>query len=690
MHSDNFLQDLAVVMCVAALTTVVFRQLKQPVVLGYILAGLVIGPHTPPFELIHDEHSIETLAQLGIIFLMFSLGLEFSLRKLKEVGSTAFIAAALEILLMTLAGYELGRAFGWSQMDSVFLGAMLAISSTTIIIKALEGLGKTKEPFAGLTFGVLIVEDMLAILMLVLLTGFATTGEIRAAETGMTLLKLSSFLGILLVGGLIVVPRLLNYVAKFKSDETLLVSVVGLCFGVALLTNHLGYSVALGAFLIGAIIAEARQIAKIELLMGPVRDLFSAIFFVSIGLLIDPALIVKYAWPIFAITVVVILGKVLSCSLGCFVSGNDRRTSVKVGMSLSQIGEFSFIIAGLGLSLKKGDGSSVTSDFLYPIAVAVSAVTTLMTPYLIRSSDSVVNWFDRIIPQPLTQALDAYTKWVGGLAQSGGAHLERKILSKLIAQIGVNLLLIAGIFISAAFLRTKALSAWPHFPGGEDGVKAVVWLAALLCSFPSLIAVWRKMEVGAMVISEMSVNSTLAGERAPAIQTMISNVITIVGTGALVLLLLLLSSALLPSRNVLILVLVIVVVSGFFLYRGSVKLYAGAQFALHDTFATPADPLPHPHGHHESKALPPLLRHAKLETVELHPAAHPVGKLLSELRLRAETGASVVGIERNGESLINPPPDEELQQGDQVLLIGTEEQLLAAKKLLTSEQAPET
>ena len=375
MHQTSFLQDLAIVMSVAALATIIFRQLKQPVVLGYILAGVIIGPHTPPFALIADEHAIETLAELGIIFLMFALGLEFSLRKLHKVGATAFIAASLEILLMILAGYALGRAFGWSEMDSVFLGAILSISSTTIIIKALEGLGKTREHFASLIFGILIVEDILAIVLIALLSGFAMTGELEARAVGMTILSLGSFLGVLLIAGLIFVPRLLNYVARFKSDEMLLITVVGLCFGISLITVKLGYSVALGAFLIGAIIAEARQIYKIETLMHPVRDLFSAVFFVSIGMLIDPALLAKYALPILAITAVVVVGKVFTCSLGSFVAGNDLRTSLRVGMGLAQIGEFSFIIASLGLSL------NVTSEFIYPIAVAVSSLTTLLTPY---------------------------------------------------------------------------------------------------------------------------------------------------------------------------------------------------------------------------------------------------------------------------------------------------------------------
>ena len=384
-------------------------------------------------------------------------------------------------------------------MDSIFLGAILSISSTTIILKALEGLGKTREHFASLIFGILIVEDILAIVMIALLSGFARTGELEAQTVGMTILSLGSFLGILLVAGLITVPRLLNYVARFKSDEMLLITVVGLCFGISIVTVKLGYSVALGAFLIGAIIAEARQIYKIETLMHPVRDLFSAVFFVSIGMLIDPALLAKYTLPILAITIVVVLGKVFSCALGSFVAGNDMRTSLRVGMGLAQIGEFSFIIASLGLSL------NVTSDFIYPIAVAVSSLTTLLTPYLIKSSDGLVEWFDRVAPRPLLQAIDAYSQRVGNLGEQIGARIERKILGKLGAQIALNLLIIAGIFIAAVFLHRRIVIWWPEFPGGEDGTKAATWLAALLVSFPLLVAVWRKLEAGAMLVAETSV-----------------------------------------------------------------------------------------------------------------------------------------------------------------------------------------
>jgi CPA2 family monovalent cation:H+ antiporter-2 len=434
----------------------------------------------------------------------------------------------------------------------------------------------------------------------------------------------------------------------------------------------------LGAFLIGAIIAEARQIAKIESLMHPVRDMFSAVFFVSIGLLIDPVILGQYAVPILVITAVVILGKVFTCWLGCFISGNDMRTSLRVGMGLAQIGEFSFIIAALGLTY------GVTSSFIYPIAVAVSALTTLTTPYLIKSADTVVSLLDRLSPPPFLRGMEAYTQWVGGLGKQTGVQLERQILGRLGWQIAINLLIVTGIFIAAVFLHQQARTIWPDFPGGPDARKAAVWLAALLASFPLLIAIWRKMEVGAMVISEMSVNPAVAGEKTPALQSIISSAITVVGTGILILILLLLSSTILPSLNVLILVLVVVAVSGFLIYRGSVKLYAGAQYALQDTFAQLPEHQTDTAHQDPSGPVISLPRHIRLETITIHRSNLSAGKMISELQIRTATGASVVGIQRGTENLINPSAHEELRAGDEIMLIGTDEQLRSAKKLLTS------
>lgn len=675
MHGITFLQDLAIVMIVAAVVSLLFRQFKQPVVLGYILAGVIIGPHTPPFPLIADEEAIKTLSELGVIFLMFALGLEFSLRKLREVGATALIAATSEILLMVWAGFTLGRIFGWGQMDSVFLGAILSISSTTIIIKALEELGKTKEKFAQIVFGILIVEDILAIVMIALLSGFATTGSLVPAEVGGTLAKLSAFLGVLLVAGLIAVPRLLNYVARFKSNEMLLITVVGLCFGVSLLAVKLGYSVALGAFLIGAIIAEARQIAKIEALMHPVRDLFSAVFFVSIGLLIDPALLVKYWGQIVVITIVVILGKVFACSLGPFIAGHDQRSSLRVGMGLAQIGEFSFIIASLGLSLK------VTSDFLYPIAVAVSVLTTLTTPYLIRWSDPLVGWFDRIAPRSVVGLLDTYTSWVGRLQENRKESLAGPLLRKWGWQIALNLLLVSAIFISAVAMRGRAMAWWPTVPGGFNGMKALLWLGTMVLSLPLLIASFRKLQAMAMLISEASVTREAAGERTAPMRAVVSGTIVAAGCGGLMLFILLLSSAILPSRNALIVAALLVIVAAVILWRWFIRLYSRAQIALRETL----EQTPVPHQIEEPRRFPALLHEASLQMVQIGENSPAASKVIGELRLRTETGASIVGIERPSQNIINPGADEEIVAGDRVLLLGTKKQLESAAMLLESK-----
>ncbi|MEO7424931.1 MAG: cation:proton antiporter, partial [Fibrobacteria bacterium] len=352
MHSLSFLQDLAIVMIVAGLVTILCHRFKQPVVLGYILAGVIIGPHTPPFPLIKDDGTIQTLSELGVIFLMFSLGLEFSLRKLRQVGATALIAATLEITVMMAVGYGIGRLFHWSSMDSLFLGAIISISSTTIIMKALEELGLRGEKFAGMVFGILIVEDILGIVLIALLSGIAKTGTLQSWDAVLTIGQLAVFLVVSLVLGLILVPRIIAFVARFRSQEMLLVTVLGLCFGFCLLTVNLGFSLALGAFLIGAILAEAKEIGKIEDLMIPIRDMFSAVFFVSVGLLIDPRLLFTYAGPIAVITLAVVVGQVFTIFAGTYLAGHDLRTSTRVGMSLSQIGVFSFIIAALGVSLK--------------------------------------------------------------------------------------------------------------------------------------------------------------------------------------------------------------------------------------------------------------------------------------------------------------------------------------------------
>ena len=678
MHGVAFLQDLAVVMIVAGLVTILFHRLKQPVVLGYIVAGVIIGPHTPPFPLIHDQETIQTLAELGVVFLMFSLGLEFSLRKLKKVGATALIAATLEILLMAWVGYEVGQLFGWSQMNSIFLGAILSVSSTTIIVKALGELGKTKEHFAQLIFGILIVEDILAIVMIALLSGIAMSGTLQAGEVIGTVTNLGIFLVVALVVGLLTVPRLLGYVGKFKSNEMLLITVLGLCFGVSLLAVRLEYSPALGAFVIGAVVAESRQIGKIEHLMEPLRDMFSAVFFVAIGLLIQPAMLIQYWKPIVVITIAVVLGKVLTCSFGAFVAGNDRRTSLRVGMGLAQIGEFSFIIAQLGLTLK------VTSDFLYPIAVTVSVITTLLTPYLIKSSDTVVNWFNRKAPRNIAASLDIYTRWVGELGSNRSGHSAGKFVRRWAWQIALNMALTAGVFVAAIFLRAQNPAWMGRLPIPQYWLDAALWTAAMLLSMPLLIASFRKLQAMAMLVGETAVQKIAVPSTRVNVQNIVTRSVLISGTVVLAILLLLLSSTLLPSGKALIVLLLIVAGITALLWRSFVRVYSKAQVSLRETLEAP----PAAAGEKLPAPLAGLLEKAELDSVTIPPASPANGRLIRELALRTETGASIVGIERAGVTSVNPGPDEELLAGDKVLLIGQPIQLERARQFLTGTKPP--
>ncbi|MDE1168848.1 MAG: cation:proton antiporter [Pseudomonas sp.] len=577
MHAISFIQDLAVIMLVAGVVTILFHRLKQPVVLGYIVAGFIIGPHTPPFGLIHDEDTIKTLAELGVIFLMFCLGLEFSLRKLFKVGATAFIAAFLEIVLMIWIGYEIGRWFGWSTMDALFLGAILAISSTTIIVKALNDLKMKNQRFAQLIFGVLIVEDILGIGIIALLSGIAVSGTVSSGEVFSTVGKLSLFMIVALVIGILLVPRLLEYVAKFESNEMLLVTVLGLCFGFCLLVVKLEYSMVLGAFLIGAIMAESRQLLKIERLIEPVRDMFSAIFFVAIGLMIDPQILLDYAWPIVVITVAVVLGKMLSCGLGAFIAGNDGRTSLRVGMGLSQIGEFSFIIAALGMTLQ------VTSDFLYPVAVAVSAITTLLTPYLIRAADPLSLKLAQVMPTRLARVFGLYGEWLRSIQPQGQGALLASIIRKILLQVGVNLALVIAIFFSGAFFAGQIsgyLQVWIGDPGWHN---ALIWGAALLVSLPFLIAAYRKLKALSMLLAEMGVKPEMAGRHTQRVRRVIAEVIPLVSLLVIFLLLAALSASILPTSELLLLIAVVAAAVVAVLWRWFIRVHTRMQVALLET-----------------------------------------------------------------------------------------------------------
>lgn len=575
-HSAAFIQDLAVVMVFACAVTLLFYRLKQPVVLGYIIAGVIIGPHTPPFNLISDEQTISTLAELGVVFLLFSLGLEFNLKKLFFVGTSALVAAIVEILVMLWIGFEIGRAFEWGPMDSLFLGAMIAISSTTIIVKALQDLKLKREKFAQLIFGILIVEDILAIAIIALLSSIASSGSVNSVEVMITLGKLGLFMTISLITGMLLVPPLLQYVSRTGSEELLLITVLGLCFGFGLLVIKFNYSVALGAFLIGAIIAESRQVHAIESLIQPLRDMFSAIFFVTIGLMLDPLIICDYWLPIVIISFFVMIGKILSCSISTFICGQDGETSLKVGMGLAQIGEFSFIIASLGLSLK------VTSEFLYPIAVAVSSVTTLTTPYFISAADPTTERLGKIMPPSLQRLSIAYTNWVQSIGSHGEAAILFNLVRRILLQVAVNLAFVSAIFLALAFFATSIENFIPSWTT-RRAKDAILWGFALLLAMPFLVAVYRKIKSLSLLLAELSVHANVAGRFANPIRRVLAEIIPVLAMIGIFLLMVALSGRFLPATDLLVVVLLTAAIILGFTWPWLVRLHAKLQIALHET-----------------------------------------------------------------------------------------------------------
>lgn len=402
MH--KMITDLAIMLLTAGVVAVIFRRFKQPLVLGYILAGFLVGPYMPYFFTVVDSASIETWSEIGIIVLMFSLGLEFNLHKLASVGTTAIITALTEVLGMLVVGYLVGQALGWGTMNSIFLGGMLSMSSTTIIIKAFDELGVQKQNFAQLVFGTLVIEDIAGIFMMIILSTVSVSQNISGGDLAIQLGMLVLYLALWLILGIYILPTLLRKASAFMNDETLLLVSLGICFGMVLLAEHLGFSSALGAFLAGSLLAGTIHAERVEHLTNGIKDLFGSVFFLSVGMLIDPAMIVKYIVPILIITVVTIIGKLSISSLGILLAGRPLKTAVYCGSSLAQIGEFAFIIASLGMSL------GVLADFVYPIVVAVSVITTLTTPACIKGADKIYALIAKALPQKLVNKLDRYAQ----------------------------------------------------------------------------------------------------------------------------------------------------------------------------------------------------------------------------------------------------------------------------------------
>ncbi len=478
-HLPTLIADLALILLSAGVMTLVFKKLKQPLVLGYIVAGFLTGHHVPFTPSVIDTANVQTWADIGVIFLLFALGLEFSFKKIVKVGGTAVIAACTIIFCMTLLGIGVGMSFGWQRMDCLFLGGMIAMSSTTIIYKAFDDLGLRKKKFTGLVLSVLILEDILAIVLMVMLSTMALSKNFEGSEMLESIGKLLFFLILWFVVGIYLIPELLKRCRKLMSEETLLIVSLALCFGMVMMASHAGFSPAFGAFVMGSILAETIEAESIDRLVKPVKNLFGAIFFVSVGMMVNPHMIAEYALPIGVVTLVVILGQSVFGTFGVLLSGQPLKTAMQCGFSLTQIGEFAFIIAALGVSLH------VTSDFLYPIVVAVSVITTFITPYMIRISEPAYNFVDSRLPRSWKRFLARYSS---GTETVNNESLWRKLLLAMIRIVVVySIISISVIVLSFRFVV-------PFFKENLPGIWGSLLAAffTILCISPFLRAIMVK------------------------------------------------------------------------------------------------------------------------------------------------------------------------------------------------------
>ncbi len=657
------------VLCVAAVTTIIFQKIRQPVVVGYLIAGLIVGPHLP-IPLLADSERIHTLSEFGVILLMFALGLEFSVRKLIRLGPTSGFITALQVGIMIWLGYVCGRALGWTPLESIFTGAILSISSTTIVAKAYQET-PVSDRLRELVFGVLLAEDLTAVVELAILTTLASGASVSASLMTVTIARLILFLVAFVGIGFIVVPPFVRFVMRMGRPETTLVAVVGLCFAFAILAEHAGYSVALGAFLAGSLVAESGDVEQIEHLVAPLRDIFGAVFFVSVGMMIDPEVIQQH-WPaLVVLTAAVIGGKLFGVTFASMLSGVGTKTSIEAGMSLAQIGEFSFIIAGAGLK------TGATREFLYTLAVAVSAVTTFLTPYMIRGSIPVAEFVSARMPRPLKVLEALYDSWLERIRNAGAPARDENSIGWPIAAIVSSAVLIGGILIFNELDPldvTTTVSTMEHLPYFSAGL-FVDAFALLLCAAPAAGMYFGSRRLATALAARAFVGTSgergACSERADRIAAdhdsagrccaAARNRPAVYGAGR-------------RNRNH----------RNYHRPDGYRRRPKCAPDAGTDSQRYPLNPRCAARraagaGGAESYEVPGI---GMITPVSLRADSEGIGKSLSELDLHTNSGAVVVAIGRGDSEVVVPTGDEILRPGDVLELAGSIDAVATAKRLL--------
>ena len=666
-HLPTLIADLALILISASIITLLFKWLKQPLVLGYIVAGLLAGPYVHIFPTVGDIANINIWAEIGVVFLLFALGLEFSFKKLINVGSTAFITATTEVISMLLIGYMVGYLLGWGTMNSIFLGGMLSMSSTTIIIKAFDDLGLRSQRFTGIVFGTLVVEDLIAILMMVLLSTMAVSKDFVGEELLVSVLKVVFFLILWFLIGIFILPAFLKKAKKLMNNETLLIVSLGLCLGMVVLATYTGFSAALGAFIMGSILAETIEAEHIEHIIQPVKDLFGAIFFVSVGMLVNPAVLVEYAWPVIIITLVTIIGKAIFSSLGVLLSGESLNISIKSGFSLAQIGEFAFIIAGLGVSLK------VLDPFISPIIVAVSVITTFTTPYFIRLANPFAEWLYKVLPPKVQEMLARYAS---GKKTVNHDSDWKKLLKNIVGRVIIYSVLLTAIWLLSVKTLYPAVSEL--FTPVTIWVNLAMCLATLLLMTPFLWAlISNKYNSSAIFLKLWEDENYNHGRLVALVLFRVSVAIFFI-------------SAVVISYfhlNIGIgVVIAVAVVALILILREDLTQYSRLEthfltnLNLREEVAKKHHPLKTSFNSEFNN------KDIELTSVLVSPYSRYIGKSLGELSFRQKFGVNVVAIIRGDLKIYIPKSSERIYPQDKLAVVGTDRQLQKFRDEIESPQ----
>lgn len=670
------IQDLALILIVAGIVTLIFKKLKQPIVLGYIVAGFLVSPHMPYIMSVVAKENIQEWADIGVMFLLFSLGLDFSFKKIVKMGMAPIIASMTIVLCMIMLGYTTGTIFGWKSIDCIFLGGMLAMSSTTIIYKAFDDLGLRQQRFASLVMSVLILEDILAIVMMVMLSAIASGNSPDSQDMMFSLLSIVFFLTLWFVIGIFAIPLFLRKTRKMMSAETLLIVSLGLCCLMAVVSTKAGFSSAFGAFVMGSILAETVEAEKIEKVTEPVKNLFGAIFFVSVGMLVDPNVLIEYALPILAIVLTILLGQVIFGTIGFFLSGQTLYTAMRCGFSMAQIGEFAFIIASLGMSM------GVIANFLYPVVVAVSVITTFLTPYMIRGAEPAYKFIERKLPKSIILQINSLTtKHRGEKTDKKDVSITQKQLwHKLLKEMTINtavysILVIAIISVMFTFVLTFARSVLPlWWANGITGILTVLIAAPFL---RAIVMKKNHSEEWKMLWQASALN------RLPLIST-------IVARGAICMIFIFyICNYLTRFTNAIVICLGIIVITITILSRSikqrsihlerlfkqNLRSREVAAQVKGDELPTYADTL--------------VERDLTLAEVIVPENSLWAGKTLADLQLGTNFGVHVSSILRNGRRQNIPYGIEQIFPGDKLQVIGSDEQITNLHKVMETAVYPE-